>query len=225
MRKQFLDQALGRARIEHDETEQVLRLVAGWNSIYFDVESDSNTVQQVLGDLPWSSVWSWRDRNRSVQYVQELSEATPDQTDWLVHYRTNRTESFNNNLYRIQSHRPYLVHIDGTNAVTLSVTGKAAYRPLAWVPDSYHLTGLPVESGAPSVRMYFGYSSAHYDAAAAQPRAMYELSSSGQWQAMTAETVLKRNTAYWIYCRGASDFNGGFDFGGGTLANLRSRAP
>ena len=190
---------------------QVLRLVPGWNSIYFDVQSDSNTVPQVMGDLPWSSVWSWRDRNRSVQYVQELSEATPDQTDWLVHYRTNRTESFNNNLSRIQSHRPYLVHIDGSNAVTLSVTGKAAYRPLAWVPDSYNLTGLPVESGAPNVRMFFQYSAAHYDAAAAQPRAMYELTADGQWHLMTAETALKRNTAYWIYCRGASDFNGGFD--------------
>ena len=190
---------------------QILRLVPGWNSIYFDVQSDSNTVQQVFGDLPWSSVWSWRDRNRSVQYVQELNEATPDQTDWLVHYRTNRTESFNNNLYRILSHRPYLVHIDGTNAVTLSVTGKAAYRPLTWVPDSFNLTGLPVESGAPSVRMFFGYSTAHYDAAAAQPRAMYELTPEGQWQPLTAETLLKRNTAYWIYCRAASEFNGGFN--------------
>ena len=189
---------------------QTLRLVPGWNSLYFDVQSDSNTVQQVFGDLPWTSVWSWRDRNRSVQYVQELSEATPDQTDWMVHYRTNRTESFNNNLNRVLSHRPYLVHIDGTNAVTLSVTGKAAYRPLTWVPDSYNLTGLPVESGAPSVRMFFGYSAAHYDAAAAQPRAMYELTPAGQWEALTAQSSLKRNTAYWIYCRGSSDFNGGF---------------
>jgi hypothetical protein len=189
---------------------QAIRLQPGWNAIYFEMQPDSNTVQEVFGALPWSSVWTWRNRNSTVQYIQEVSEGNPDQTEWLVHFRTNRVESFNNNLVRIFSHRPYLVHIDGSNAVSLMVTGVPGYKPINWVPDSYNLTGLPVDEIYSTCENFFRYSPAHYDTNTSQVRALYELATDGHWQLMNNTNMLRRGAAYWVYCKGASVYNGTF---------------
>ena len=104
-------------------------------------------------------------------------------------------------LFAIQAGQAYLVKISGATAVPLSVTGEPVYRAINWKPDSFTLTGLPVDPST-SVRSgdYFFNSPAHKT----QPR--FRLDPNGVWTALNDNSLLVSGRAYWIFTKGASDF-------------------
>ena len=188
---------------------QTLRLHPGWNSIFLTVQPVSNKVAEVLGDAPWTSVWMWRDRENSVQFIQEMTEAAWNGPDWLVNFQTNRTESFQNNLFRLFVNQAYLVHLDSTNEVDVEVQGEPALDVKQWRPDSYNLTGLPLEAGRdPKAGDYFRPSLAHYDSTTGQIKPIYRLDADGHWQLLTNDDLLTAGVAYWFYVRGGSAYLG-----------------
>ena len=188
---------------------QTLRLHPGWNSIFLTVQPVSNKVAEVFGDAPWTSVWMWRDRENSVQFIQEMTEAAWNGPDWLVNFQTNRTESFQNNLFRLFVNQAYLVHLDTTNEVYLEIQGEPALDVKQWRPDSYNLTGLPIEAGRePKAGDYFRPSPAHYDSTTGQIKPIYQLDADGHWQLLTNDDLLSASVAYWFYVRGGSTYIG-----------------
>jgi hypothetical protein len=188
---------------------QVLYLRPGWNAIYLTVQPVSNRVAEVFGDAPWTSVWMWRDRENPVQFIEQMTEAAWNEPDWLVNFQTNRTESFQNNLFRLFANQAYLVHLDATNDTYLEITGEPALDVKSWRPDSYNLTGLPIETGRePTAQNYFRYSPAHYDSATGQIKPIYRLEADGHWKLLTNDDLLYAGQAYWFYARGGSTYAG-----------------
>ena len=188
---------------------QTLHLLPGWNSLYLTVQPVSNRVEQILAEVPWTSVWMWRDRKNPVQFIEQMTEAAWNEPDWLVCFQTNRTESFQNNLFRLYVNQAYLVHLEGTNDAWVDVTGEPALDVKEWRADSYNLSGLPIEPGRqPTAADYFRHSPAHFDSATGQIKPIYRLEADGHWQLLSNTDLLNPDTAYWFYVRGGSSYVG-----------------
>lgn len=188
---------------------QTLHLLPGWNAIYLTVQPVSNRVEEVLADAPWSSVWMWRDRKNPVQFIEQMTEAVWNEPDWLVCFQTNRTESFQNNLFRLFVNQAYLIHLEGTEDAWVDITGEPSLDVKEWRADSYNLTGLPIETGRePTAADYFRHSPAHYNTATGQIQPIYRLAADGHWQLLENTERLSAETAYWFYVRGGSSYAG-----------------
>src|SRR6185436_857450 len=90
-------------------TTQTITLQPGWNSVYLEVQPSNNTANAVFGGLPLASVWTRAERLSSVDYIQNPSEATFNESGWLAWLPAWRTESFLNNLFSVSANRAYLV--------------------------------------------------------------------------------------------------------------------
>jgi hypothetical protein len=189
---------------------QTIGLRPGWNAVYLTVQPTNNAVEAVLEGTQWTSVWFWKDRENPVEFIQDLSESRWNEPDWLVHFRTNRVESFQNNLARLFSNQAYLIHLDeSATATSFDVWGEPSLPQRSWRPDSYNLTGLPIENGVtPSAKDYFEFSPAHYDSTAASIKPIYALSADGHWTLLSNASTLQAGEAYWFYVRGGSTYLG-----------------
>lgn len=215
---------------------QTIILQPGWNAVWLEVQPTNNSASAVLGNLPVASVWSRAERISSVDFIQNPSEATFNESGWLAWLPAWRTESFLNNLFAVFPNRAYLLRCTNTAPVVWNVTGRPALRQPEWVPDAFNLRGAPVDPAAPPTFLnFFRHSPAHYNPASGQLQKIYRLNSAtGQWQLVAPTDTLQSGAAYWIYCRGASDYlapltakvelGDGLDFGDAlTELSLRLR--
>jgi hypothetical protein len=195
-------------------TVQGVTLKPGWNAIYLTVLPEQPYIEEALRSVPWSSVWTWKNRRSTVQFIQEMSETAWNQSDWLVRFapvdaETNsRPEVFANSLVKFIRNAPYLIHVDGTNTHQLQFVGEPGYDRPIWAADSYNLTGFPVDStrGPVKARDFLAASPALWDAATGQPRALYRLNADGLWFPVGANDFLAAGEAYWAYSKGANDY-------------------
>lgn len=189
---------------------QSVPLRPGWNAVYLTVQPTNNAIAAVLEGTLWTSVWYWKDRANPVEFIQDLSEAQWNEPDWLVHFRTNRVESFQNNLARLFSQQAYLIHIDeSADPTVLEIWGEPSLPQQAWRPDSFNLTGLPIETGVtPTAKDYFEFSPAHYDSTTGSIKPVYSLAPDGHWALLSNTSTLQAGEAYWFYVRGGSTYVG-----------------
>lgn len=185
-------------------TTQSINLQPGWNAVYLEVQPDSKAPATVFKDLPVESVWTWYDRNSSVEFIRDPSEGLWAQPGWSV-YTTSPEKAAAINLFAIFANRAYLIKLGGTQNVTWTVTGTPATGTTNWTPNSFNLTGFHVNPAAPpSFTTYLSSSPSHKD------QAVYRLSTQGAWEliANPAATAIKSGEAYWVYCSGASTYQG-----------------
>jgi hypothetical protein len=187
---------------------QVFNLHNGWNSIYLEVQPEGNRLTNLLAGVPYSSVWTWSERESTVQFVREQTEMDYNKPEWLVHFPVDRPESFKNRLHRMYRHSAYLINLGTNLSATLAIAGQPAPPVLRWNADSYNLRGFPVDPAmGPTCAEYFRYSTAHYDdSGAGQVRPIYRLMPGGQWQIMANTDRLEAGVAYWVWCEGGSTY-------------------
>ncbi|MCI5223820.1 MAG: hypothetical protein D3924_14395, partial [Candidatus Electrothrix sp. AR4] len=205
---------------------QTLTLHPGWNSVFLEVQPEEKSPGAVFSALPdESSVWTWHQRHSKIEYIQNPNEGLWNQPGWLAYYKSN-TKVFLSSLYAILAHRPYLIFIAGTSDVIIQVTGVPSLKKIQWDADGFNLTGFsvaPVGSTQITFEQYFSVSPAHAG------KAVYSLNSAGQWKLITspATAYIQPGKAYWVYCEGASTYQGqlditlsvntGIDFGKGVV--------
>src|SRR5262249_22106940 len=145
-----------------------------------------------------------------VDFIQNPNEPVWNRDRWLVHVPTNRLESLNNNLFAVSAGRAYLVKL--TAPATLNLTGRLGWRSVTWGPHAHNLPGVPLAPAAPPTFMsFFASSTAHFNATSNRLERIYKLNSSGQWVLAGAGEPVQRGTAYWVYCRGGSDYQAPFE--------------
>lgn len=207
-----------------DRVVQQIQLTPGWNAVFLEVQPDEPTdPQTIFNGIPVESVWTWVDRKPTVEFLIDPAELEWNRSGWLG-YRSAPSESLLTNLFSIVANRAYLVKLKGASPVTWTVEGRPSTRRIRWVPDSFNLTGFQV---GPSSALTLGQLTASSPALSGQM--IYSLNKdTGQWQPVEnpASVVAKHGEAYWIYCRGGSDFQGpwstnlrtssGIDFGSHT---------
>lgn len=218
------------------EVDQKFTLKPGWNAVFLDVQPEPKDPATVFADLPAeSSVWAWIPMNTTVEFIQNPDEGLWNQPGWAVFFNSSAKE-FLNNLHAVFAGWSYLIYLASDQNFDWNVTGVPSVRKIKWTTDSFNLVGLRVVHQKISFADYFATSPAHTG------QAIYRLNNAGgKWEFIADPTAVKINTgeAYWIYCEGASEYQGpleielpmyeGFNFGAYSdtltvaLHNLSSR--
>jgi len=157
---------------------QTITLQPGWNAVWLEVQPTNNSAAAVFANLPVASAWSRAERISSVDFIQNPSEASFNESGWLAWLPAWRTESFLNNLFAVFANRAYLLRCTNTATVVWNITGRPALRQPEWVPDAFNLRGAPVDPTAPPAFLnFFRHSPAHYNSASSQLQKIYRLDS------------------------------------------------
>lgn len=195
---------------------QTFTLHPGWNAVFLEVQPEPRAPAKVFAGIPVEGVWTWLDRGSPVEFIQDPAEGLWGKPGWSVYFKAAE-EAFLSNLFAIQANRAYLVKLGGSQPVTWSVTGKPLPPQLHWTPDSFNLVGFPVDPVAPpSFSSFLAPSTAH----AGQP--VYRLNTAGEWVrvANPAGETIRRGEAYWVFCRGGSDYQGPLQVDAGRANGL-----
>ncbi|MEM9530888.1 MAG: hypothetical protein AAGA23_08210 [Pseudomonadota bacterium] len=185
--------------------QQSFTLQPGWNAIYVELEPDDKEIQNVFAGLPVRSVWRWIPPQPGVDFISDPAEGLLNVDGWYPYFPETEPESFLTSLFSVDANTAYLVNIQSSSSVTLTITGQPRLERVRWNTDGFTLTGLPVaESGAPSFGEYFEASEQH----SGQP--VYRLGSGGVWELVSSPYSLDVNSgeAYWVFTDGASAFQG-----------------
>lgn len=186
-------------------TTQTFALRSGWNAIWLDVDPTNNATAAVFQGAPLVSVWTFADKTTAVDFIADVNEPVWNRDRWLRHVPTNHPGAFQNNLFIAPGKRAYLVQL--TNAFTLNVTGRPAWRSRSWAPNAYNLRGFPVDPAArPTFLNFFRPSPAHYDASSARLQKIYRLAGTGQWTLVQPGDLMTYGEAYWCFANGGSDY-------------------
>jgi len=89
--------------------------------------------------------------------------------------------------------------------VSFSISGTPSAKKITWEPDSFNLVGFHVDSdAAPTFKNFFAPSTAHNNQAA------FFLNSQGVWEFIDRPSTfsVQHGIAYWMWCKGASTFQG-----------------
>lgn len=219
-------------------TTQVITLNPGWNAIHIHLLPANPELNAVFSGLALDSVWAYESGQGSPDFIQEVTEPALAKAGWLSWVPANRVDAFQNSLFQLQVHRAYLVKFTGTTPASLTLTGRPSVRTFPWQPNALNFRGLPVDPAIPPTFLsFFQPSPAHYSAATGL-EAIYRLDSAGAWHRVAPSDQIRHGEAYWIYCRGGSEYvaplvvnpgrGDGFDFDFAAdeldlnLVNLRS---
>ena len=219
---------------------QTVVLQPGWNAVWLEAQPVDPAPAAVFAGLPVASVWLRTERLEAAQFIQDQDEVPFNEPGWLVWLpSTHPGAEILTTLFAVRGGRAYLVRLEGNAPVNWTLTGRILASPLAWVPDTFNLVGLPVDTGAPpTFGAFFAASAAHLEATANRRQPMYRLNAAGQWTLASDTDRLRRGEAYWVYTQGASSFGApvearpefgtGLDFGPALRQqrlHLRNRTP
>lgn len=181
---------------------QDISLEKGWNAVFVEVQPHQDAPGQVFAGVPVDKVATLFENPVTDQFVTDPGIALGSTSGWGVWYAPELPEAFLKSLDAINGNRGYLVH--AKQPCRVSITGSVEVEPTEWRADAFNLVGFSVaELGAPTFAQYFGGSKAHAG------QAIYRLVK-GRWKKVlqpSAET-LRPGEAFWIYCKGPSDFQG-----------------
>ena len=189
---------------------QKINLTAGWNAVFLEVEPLDVAPAKVFQDLPVDIVAAYFPHEASTQFVTNPGTQLFKGLGWGVWYAATRPDAFLKSLNAIYGQQAYLIHT--TRAFEWRVDGLVSLAKVEWQPDAYNLTGFSVAAqGAPAFEEFFKASAAHRG----QP--VYRLVND-VWKKVTspATEVMKSGEAFWIFCKGRSEFQGPLSVETGT---------
>jgi hypothetical protein len=181
---------------------QTINLHQGWNAVYLEVAPTNASPAAVFANTPVSIAAVFFGGDSPVQFIQNPGSIAWKKDGWSVWYAPSRPDAFLGTLFAINGNRAYLIYAD--QDFVWNVTGNVSLGVVKWKPNSYNLAGFGVDAVAPpTFGKFFAGSSAH------QPGKVYRLMN-GQWNliASPTTTAMKSGEACWIFCKGASDYQG-----------------
>ena len=185
---------------------QELTLVPGWNAVHVDVQPEVPAIEALVVGLDVDSIWTYSDTTGSPEFVQDVTEEGLQRAGWFSWVSTNRVEAFQNDLLRLQANRAYLIRLNASTNQVLRITGRPSSRPRSWTPDTLNLRGLPVDPGLPPTFLSFFRASAAHFSPGQGLVPIYRLGTNGVWAGVQPSDLVESGKAYWIHCRGGSDY-------------------
>ncbi len=183
---------------------QTITLNPGWNAVFLEVDPVSSACADVFsGVTHLESVWTWNPDNSTVEFIQDPNLLTPDMPQWLGYFPENAILT---NLHAIYGERVYLIKLGGSQDVQWQVTGEPRLPRIKWQQDSFNLVGFHLDPGnEPFFESFFSSSLAHAG------QEIYILNNQGgNWELVAdpALTQMKQGEAFWVKCKGHSEFTG-----------------
>jgi hypothetical protein len=181
---------------------QTIALHKGWNAVQLQVTPADTVLQSVFSGTPITIVATYFGALSSAQFIQDPSANAWKKEGWGVWYAPGRPDAFLSTLNGLAGNRAYLIF--AKQDYTWNVTGEVSFPKVQWKSDSFNLVGFCLDPvSPPTFAKFFSGSTAH------QPGRIYRLVND-QWVLVSspAQTTMKSGEAYWIYCAGASDYQG-----------------
>ena len=200
--------------VQGEPIQQTFTMSPGWNAVFLEVEPQdtdpaavfanildaATQIQNKSADL--ISVWMWNPNTGTVEFIVDPDQLMPDQLQYLA-YLPN--DPLLTNLHAINGNTAYLVQMGGTEDVILTVTGEPKVPMPDWKSNSFNFTGFHLTAGQePLFVDFFSTSPAHAG------QEIYVLdNATGNWvQIVNPADQMKQGEAFWIYCKGSSEFSG-----------------
>lgn len=181
---------------------QTINLHKGWNSVFLQVAPTDLEPSFIFANTPVSIVATYLASSTSVEFVQNPGATPWKKNGWGVWYAANRPDAFLSNLAVVNGNRAYLIYSEQN--YTLNLQGSVAFQPMRWKSDSFNFIGFCLDEQAPpTFDKFFAGSTAH------RPCRIYQLVND-QWTLVAdpVHSAMKSGEAYWIYCKGGSDYQG-----------------
>ncbi len=181
---------------------QEIALRAGWNAVFLEVEPLDVAPAKVFSGLPVDKVATLFKSPTTNQFVTNPGVDLFKGRGWGVWYAPGLPEAFLKSLDAIHGNRAYLVH--AKSACQWHARGRVVLTAPEWRPDAFNFVGFPVRAfGGPTFQQFFAGSPAH------KGQLIYRLAD-GRWkQVLQPSTeVMRSGEAFWIFCKGSSDFHG-----------------
>lgn len=212
----------------HQRTQEIA-LTKGWNAVYLEVEPADAAPAVVFTGVPVDKVATLFKNPGNQQFVTDPEINLTKAQGWGVWYAADLPEAFLKSLDAINGNRAYLVH--AKSDCQWRATGRVTGAAVSWQPDAFNFTGASVAAvGAPTFAQYFAGSTA------LKNQAIYRMVN-GRWKqvAQPSAESMRSGEAFWIFCKGASDYQGplsiqatsqGLQLGQGPAdLTLRNEAP
>ena len=196
--------------------QQTVGLHKGWNAIFLQIDPTNASPADCFQGTPVTLVAQFVGNASVVQYVQNPStNGISRQSGWLVWYAPGRPDAFLTQLFSLSGNTSYLVY--SQSDFSWSVTGNVVIASIAWKPNSFSLVGFSLDDlSPPTFNQFFDGSDEHH------PYRIYRLVNDNWTLVDQAQTTqMHSGEAYWIYCKGSSDYQGPLYLKapvGGTLA-------
>ena len=182
---------------------QIIELNKGWNAVYWEVAPLESEPDRVFANLPVDMAATFfPGSTSSEQFITNPGINLTKSRGWGVWFAKDRPEAFLGSLGAIYGQQAYLVH--AKSAIQWNLTGTVVPSVTRWRSDAYNLVGFGVRSqGAPSFAEFFDGSAAH------RQQSIYRLVNDN-WKKVTQADAesMRSGEAFWIYCKGSSDFQG-----------------
>lgn len=181
---------------------QAVSLEKGWNAVWIEVEPETPGLADIFDGKPVDIVAGYTKPVSEAQFVKNTAVNVQSLAGWNTWYAPYRADAPLSRLHRFNADTGYLVH--ALEAMTLSIPGTVTGGAVRWTPNRFNLVGFGVaEQGGPTFKEFFQGSTAH------NHNKIYRLAD-GVWrQVLTpASEVLRTGEAFWVYCDGASDYQG-----------------
>ena len=182
--------------------EQIIPIEKGWNAVFLEVHPENPEPSNVFGGTPVEIAAALYRPVTPAQFATNPSADLLRQTGWGVWYADRRADAFLSSLHSIYGQRAYLIYASAN--FVWKVTGTVLPPEIVWAPDSFNFVGFAVRPQAgPTFAQFFSGSKAH------QMNRIYRLVG-GTWKRVAdpSAEAMRSGEAFWIYCAGASKFQG-----------------
>jgi hypothetical protein len=192
------------AFVAHADTTrtQTVSLHKGWNAVQLQVTPAVGGPSDVFAGTPVTIAATYFGANNSAQFIQNPTATEWKKEGWGVWYAPSRTDGFLSTLNAVAGNRAYLIY--SKQDFTWNVTGEVKLSKVHWKSDAFTLVGFSLDPlSPPTFDKFFSGSSAH------RPCRIYQLVND-QWTlvANPIQQTMNSGEAYWVYCKGGSDFQG-----------------
>jgi hypothetical protein len=170
--------------------------------VYLEVIPTNPSPASVFAGAPVSIAATFLGTATTVQFIRDPSTIGWKKEGWGVWYAAGRPDSFLSTLFAVGGNRAYLIQAE--RDFTWRVEGRVELSRVAWKSDSYNFIGFPLEpESPPTFEKFFGGSKAHRNSR------IFRLVNE-QWSLVTnpTGTVMRAGEAFWVECKGSSDFQG-----------------
>ena len=181
---------------------QTVALEKGWNAVWLEVQPDNRSLTEVFEGLPVDIVAGYSTPVSEAQFVKNTAVNVQTLAGWNVWYAPYRADAPLSRLHRLNGSTGYLIH--ALDAATLTLQGTVLGDRLRWTPNRFNLVGFSVAAqGGPTFKEFFQGAKSH------NHNKIYRLAN-GVWRQVLAPAseALRSGEAFWIYCDGASEYQG-----------------
>jgi len=181
---------------------QTVALEKGWNAVWLEVQPVDPSPADVFADASVDLVAGYAKPASEAQFVKNTAVNLQTLSGWNVWYAPHRADAPLSRLQQMSADMGYLVH--ALEPAVVTVRGTVTGAPFRWTPNRFNLAGFTVAAqGGPTFRQFFQGSAAH------NHNKVYRLAN-GIWRQVlnTDAEAFRPGEAFWIFCNGASDFQG-----------------